>query len=274
MDLAVACDHAVILQSVRKRVNCFQWAKREDHALWQLHPAQGTVGSHSFPPMVTHWYANASRQSSHSNAHLATKRCAMQWVSSFTAYLWFFQWWNLSSPSSAARTRYLNCTPDFCGSWLIWVCCTYSMFCSTTGTTYVQPMHLSCWSCLRGPQHSHSANSLPLAQPEQSECWQWEAGILVLACAKSYAETVHVQRHTCHYLSFICFAEGGVFSIFSSACRRATPYPALVIMWAHFGCTSSVQEVNCLKILPNKTYGEEEVLLNQIGIALFLKTHS
>lgn len=78
---------------------------------------------------------------------------------------------------------------------------------------------------------------LPLGQPEQSGCWQWEAGISVLACAKSCAESVHVQRHTCHYLSFICFAEGGICSISSSACRRATPHPTLVIMQAHFGHT-------------------------------------
>lgn len=106
-----------------------------------------------FSPVVTHWYANASRQSTHSNAHLAAKGCAMRWVSLFTAHLCFFQWWNPSSTSSAARNRCLTCTPDFCGSWLIWVCCTCSLFCSTTGTTCMQPEH-------------HSANSLHLAQPE------------------------------------------------------------------------------------------------------------
>lgn len=125
---------------------------QEDHALWQLHPAQGTVGSHSFPPMVTHLYANARTlwQSSLSNAPVATKGCAVQWVSLFTAYLCFFPPWNPSSPSSAARSRCLTCTPDFCGSWLRWVWCTSSMFCSTMGTTHMQPMHLSCCRCLRG----------------------------------------------------------------------------------------------------------------------------
>lgn len=93
-----------------------------------------------------------------------------------------------SSLSTAARTRCLACTPDTCACWQIQVCCV-QMFCFTAWVYRMcNPYVYQALELLRGGICSHSANSPLLAseeQPEENGCWQREAGILPLACAKS-----------------------------------------------------------------------------------------
>lgn len=155
----------------------------------------------------------------------------------FTAYLCFFQWLNPSSPSSAARTRCLTCTPDFRGSWpntsLLHI--QHVLF-YHLGTTYMQPMHLSCWRCLRGAyavvQPTACLFSLRKLGAGSGRRY-FGSGLCKVQCRDSACPEVHLQLPQLHllcsrwYLQHLlqCLQEGNSIS---HTCGHVST------SWSHF----------------------------------------